>query len=277
LSEKFPTVNVVAPREMLVGIQYGIKVTVKNLNSEFASSAESNYKFKPSLLASYELPKEIDVSKDIIVPFTPKESGDLNIVIELGGITASVNNIDVRVFSDMTSSDADLKAVSYLKNKGIISGYDDGSFRPENNVTRAEAVKILASIVPVGSEDLGSLTCSDVPVGVWFKEYFEKAYDFGAVAPSENNTCRPLEHVNGYEYLKMLMTRVDVDPQVDDVYSSYFDTDAWFAPYLQEAVERNIITAGDVERFADPLSRRDIAELTYRFLKVAETSYEVFS
>lgn len=277
LSDRLPKVQVAAPRKMLVGEKYEIKVKVYNLDSEFASAASGNYKFKPSLLGQYSLPTELDFNDEIVFPFEPKETGDLDLVIEIGGITAKVKNIEVKLFSDLSINDSDLKAISYLKNKGIISGYLDHTFKPSNTLTRAEAVKILSTILPGDYADLGDAKCKDVPVDAWYGTYFEKAYDIGAVAPNTNGECRPLDEINGYEYLKMLMTKVDVDPDVDDVYSEYFDTNSWFAPYLQEAMERNIITSREAVDYAKPLTRREVAELTYRFLQVAESKYEVFS
>ena len=262
---------------MLVGQEYEIKITVYNLDNEFASSASNNYKFRPTLLGDYSLPRELDFSRDVVFPFTPKETGDLDINIEMGGITAAVKNIEVKLFTDLSVNDKDLKAISYLKNKGIISGYGDNTYKPENLVTRGEAVKILTSVLPGDYADLGNIACNDLPTDAWYREYFEKAYDIGAVSPSDFGACRPLDQVNGYEYLKMLMTKVDVDPKVDNVYSEYFDVDTWYAPYLQEALERNVITSQDAVDYAQPLSRREVAELTYRFLQVAESNYDVFS
>ena len=51
-------------------------------------------------------------------------------------------------FSDYdTISDYARKAVNYLAANGVISGYTDGSFAPYGNTTRAEAAKIISSIL----------------------------------------------------------------------------------------------------------------------------------
>lgn len=54
---------------------------------------------------------------------------------------------------DNTFTDADTIAeyartsVDYLQNAGVINGYDDGSFRPSGNVTRAETAKVLYGLL----------------------------------------------------------------------------------------------------------------------------------
>ncbi len=46
-------------------------------------------------------------------------------------------------FTDIDSSHWAFKYVDELSNKGIINGYEDGSFRPSNNVTKAEFIKLM--------------------------------------------------------------------------------------------------------------------------------------
>jgi len=46
-------------------------------------------------------------------------------------------------FTDVTEGTSVYKAVDVLNKLGVINGYDDGTFKPDNNVTRDEAAKIL--------------------------------------------------------------------------------------------------------------------------------------
>src|SRR5690606_5789337 len=46
-------------------------------------------------------------------------------------------------FSDVGESNNFYPAVEYLKGKGVIKGYEDGTFKPEQTINRAEALKIL--------------------------------------------------------------------------------------------------------------------------------------
>lgn len=53
-------------------------------------------------------------------------------------------NADAELFTDEADiSDYALKSVKILRQMGIISGYEDGSFRPLGTITRAEAAKML--------------------------------------------------------------------------------------------------------------------------------------
>ena len=50
---------------------------------------------------------------------------------------------DVEIFTDVDFSTPNSEAISYLKNNNVVSGYPDGSFKPENPLNRAELIKIL--------------------------------------------------------------------------------------------------------------------------------------
>lgn len=46
-------------------------------------------------------------------------------------------------FTDVSPSHENYQAINYLERTGIIQGYSDNTFRPEQTVVRAEAVKII--------------------------------------------------------------------------------------------------------------------------------------
>jgi len=56
-------------------------------------------------------------------------------------------------FNDVDASHTLSTYIAYAADHGYISGYADGSFRPNSNVTRAEAAKILANILAVVAPD----------------------------------------------------------------------------------------------------------------------------
>ena len=47
------------------------------------------------------------------------------------------------VFSDVNDTTVGVEAINKLVEAGIIKGYDDGSFRPDNSLSRAEAVTVI--------------------------------------------------------------------------------------------------------------------------------------
>ena len=78
------------------------------------------------------------------------------------------------VFSDVSSEHWAAEAIAFTQQKGYLSGYEDGSFRPEQNITRAEAVKVINRMLGrtaeenvLAQESDGGLFFRDVPREHW--------------------------------------------------------------------------------------------------------------
>lgn len=78
-------------------------------------------------------------------------------------ITAPVNEVTL---TDMDSAEWAREAVWALAKRGIVSGYDDGTFRPNNGVKREEFVKMLSSAI--GMSDGARCSFDDVPESAWY-------------------------------------------------------------------------------------------------------------
>lgn len=95
-----------------------------------------------------------------------------------GGIGGSISPTapSVNGYSDVTSSHWAYSYISELSSKNIISGYDDNTFRPNNNVTREEFVKMIINGVGMYKE---SAECdfADVPKSAWYYKYVASAYE----------------------------------------------------------------------------------------------------
>ena len=133
------------------------------------------------------------------------------------------------VFSDVISipvinenADAALRrrviysAVRY----GIIGGYDDGTFRADAQVNRAEALKIisLAAQLKIASESGGTVSpiyFSDVAGGDWFVEYVRQANDLGIVKGYEDGTFRPANPITRAEAAKIIYETMRRNPYIN--------------------------------------------------------------
>lgn len=100
-------------------------------------------------------------------------------------------------FSDVKKNDWYSRYVLKAESLGIIQGYNDGSFRPNEQVTRAEALAIIfrAFDIPSTSNDFHSTSLkkifSDVPQGQWFTNYVSNAYESGLIKGYTDGSFRP--------------------------------------------------------------------------------------
>ena len=97
------------------------------------------------------------------------------------------------------------EAVKKLLADGVVSGYTDGSFRPENPITRAEVCAML--IKATGSADTtseseavaGDVTeaqFSDLDLAPWAKGFIATAADYGIVSGYQDGTFRPKNNIS---------------------------------------------------------------------------------
>lgn len=80
-------------------------------------------------------------------------------------------------FYDVSESHPNFGAIEFLKQANVINGYEDGSFKPDNKVNRAESLKmiLLSAGVYVSGTNSGANTFSDVDQNAWFFNYINSA------------------------------------------------------------------------------------------------------
>ena len=89
------------------------------------------------------------------------------------------NNI---TFSDIKESDWYYENIKILAEAGIINGYSDGSFKPNNNLTKVEAVTMIIRALGRDSDhsncnlDKNNNPFSDINKDYWAYEYLIEAY-----------------------------------------------------------------------------------------------------
>lgn len=179
-------------------------------------------------------------------------------------------------FKDVATDSPLFEAAEYLRANNVISGYSDGTFRPNQKVNRAEALKLI--IAPLLKSDaLAQLTTtpfSDVKTGDWYLPYVEAARQNSIIdGPPSKTAFNGVKPVTKMEFIKMLLLAFRVDPGTYSeirlpLSTDVTDPDAWFYPYLRYALASSM-TMITGEGTLDPgreLTRGDTAFLLYRFL-----------
>jgi S-layer homology domain len=75
--------------------------------------------------------------------------------------------------------------------EGLVSGYDNGTFMPYNNVTRGQVAKVTVNAAGFDDVSTDTATFSDVPVGSAFYNYVETAYANGILNGYTDGTFQP--------------------------------------------------------------------------------------
>ncbi|MGL5831171.1 MAG: S-layer homology domain-containing protein [Candidatus Altimarinota bacterium] len=188
-------------------------------------------------------------------------------------------------FSDLNENHPNYDAIVELKERGIIGGYPDGTFKPDQVVNRVEALKILLKAaeidVPMDGA-MGLAGFSDVDSSQWYAPYLRAALSRGIVSGYPDGTFRPTQTVNLVENLKMLMLARGVNMSSiivpENPYADAFK-DQWYAKYVQYAKDRKLIDA-DADNKVYPgqgMTRGKLAETAYRLAYMQENNLEWFA
>ncbi|MDQ2808331.1 MAG: S-layer homology domain-containing protein [Chloroflexota bacterium] len=94
-------------------------------------------------------------------------------------------------FNDVAVGSTFYSFIETAFNRGIISGYSDGTFRPANVVTRGQIAKMVTLGRGWTQQNPTTATFSDVPVGSTFFPFVETAFAKGVISGYSDGTFKP--------------------------------------------------------------------------------------
>lgn len=181
-------------------------------------------------------------------------------------------------FSDVEEGSPYFVAISYLEKFGIVDGYSDGTFKPYDDVNRAEALKMLtiASGLFKGSE-IDALEAeearpfTDTPSSAWYTNYISAAKNEGIVNGYPDGSFKPEQTVTLAESLKIFFEALGNIEYLEDVsehlYNDTSETD-WFVNYTAYAASKGIVNIYSTNTMSpnQDMSRGYLGEVIYRSL-----------
>ena len=176
---------------------------------------------------------------------------------------------------DKSISDDYAEAVAVLNGMGVFKGYEDGSFKPEGNITRAEVATIIYRIytADVAKNDKSGLYAtynkfSDMAGAGWAQGYLGYCANASLVKGYPDGTFKPSGKVTGYEVLAMILRAVGYDK------NNEFSGADWALHVAQTAQQLGVLD--NVAKTTDlnaPASRELVAELLFQGIQKAQVTY----
>ena len=119
------------------------------------------------------------------------------------------------------SDKADIKAttaVDMLSSLGVIQGYEDGSFKPNTTVTRAQMAKMIFTIMNGGNDNANAYASlptkfTDLPTAAWAQGYVRYLQNTGIIAGKSATKFAPNDTVTGLEAAKMVLVAAGYNAQ----------------------------------------------------------------
>ena len=182
--------------------------------------------------------------------------------------TREANMTKSNGYNDMKDGAWYTCAVSTLSKMGIIKGYEDGSFKPDASISRAEFAAIAARFDPDG--DTTPATFSDVS-SHWAKDEISIAANHGWIKGYEDGSFKPDQKITRAETMTLVNRVLKRLPETKDDLHKDMKTwpdnqneSAWFYLAVQEATNshyQNLKKDGTHEKWESMRETRDWAAL----------------
>ena len=168
------------------------------------------------------------------------------------------------------SDKADIKAttaVDMLSSLGVIQGYEDGSFKPNTTVTRAQMAKMIFTIMNGGNDNANAYTSlptkfTDLPTAAWAQGYVRYLQNTGIIAGKSVTKFAPNDTVTGLEAAKMVLVAAGYNAQKAGLTGA-----AWAQNTMKYGQLNNLFEDVDADLNA-ALPRQYAAQILYNALDV---------
>ncbi len=205
--------------------------------------------------------------------------GDTSVTIPQQGTTGTTDNTQQSTSSNAMFTDIaghwSQAAVEELASAGIVNGYDDGSFMPSANISRAEFVTLIVNALDI-DEGENKIDFEDVNESNWFYDAVRTASSNGIVS-GDGTVFRPNDNITREEIAVVIINAYN-RKYGDDAKGSdndFADSDKiseWALESVNAAVELGIIAGDDNSNFrpSDLATRAESATVIHRFINLSE-------
>ena len=172
---------------------------------------------------------------------------------------------------DKSISDDYAEAVAVLNGMGVFKGYEDGSFQPKGDITRAEVSAIVYRVYTQDVKDAKASMYatynkfSDMAGAGWAQGYIGYCANAELVKGYPDGTFKPSGKVTGYEVLAMILRAVGYDK------NNEFSGADWALHVAQTAQQAGVLKNVKGIDLNAPATRELVAELLFRAIAEAST------
>ena len=172
---------------------------------------------------------------------------------------------------DKSISDDYAESVAVLNGMGVFKGYEDGSFQPKGNITRAEVSAIVYRVYTQDVKDAKASMYatynkfSDMAGAGWAQGYIGYCANAELVKGYPDGTFKPSGKVTGYEVLAMILRAVGYDKNGE------FSGADWALHVAQTAQQAGVLKNVKGIDLNAPATRELVAELLFRAIAEAST------
>lgn len=167
-------------------------------------------------------------------------------------------------FSDVPTGKWYTDSVEFCVDKGYVSGYKDGSFKPNNNITRAELAVILNQLLGLTSHGNNSFT--DVENNKWYTDPVLNCANAGIITGYGNGRFGPFNYVTREQAAVIFCKAFNIsNTYAPMIFRDYSSISSWARDSVASISEVNLMTGMGNNTFSPKtaLTRAQVATIIY--------------
>ena len=193
----------------------------------------------------------------------------LALVMTMSLVTVSVGAKDFTDDSEITYKEA----VDVISALGVVDGYSDGDFRPDDVLTRGAAAKIICNLIlgPTTASALsaGTAPFKDVPVTNTFAGYITYCSQQGIISGYADGTFRPTGTLSGNAFMKMLLGALGYDSSIEGYTGAN-----WQVSVIKQASGIGLDDGNDEFVGSQAVTRQEAALYAFNMLQATMVEYD---
>lgn len=180
-------------------------------------------------------------------------------------------------FSDVPPNYFFVDAINDLAEKEIITGFEDGTFRPNDTLTREQAAIIIARALNLNLEEQYDLVFTDVPTTTFGYKHIAALYNAGIINGVSKNEFKPYDTVTRGQIAKMLVNGFNLTTENSEL-APFTDITNTYAEDEINTLYHTGITKGISATqfgFNEQITRGQIAQFVYNIEYYFDSFYEI--
>ncbi len=185
---------------------------------------------------------------------------------------------EAKAFSDVPDSYWAAPFISALNQRGLISGFNDGSFRPDEPVNRAQYAALLSGILANGQQQQ-KILFSDLSDDFWGSAAIDEAVQSSFLRGYPDQTFKPDQPMSKLQVLLSLARGFNLPRPADpdqplQALENREQVPDWAKPAVAAATQANVVVSyPNVKQFQpnQPVTRAEVTAMLYQALKTKGT------
>ena len=178
-----------------------------------------------------------------------------------------------QMYTDVPTGHWAYEETKRCKEAGWFQGYPDGSFRPDEPITREQAIKVFVEFLGREVHDVTKSKYHDVEASSWSAPYIHAGEDLFSPKWNNNNAFQPTMPMTREDTIYALVKSLNCDAKIlypdESLLFMFKDKNSIsdiMRPYVAIALEEELVSGyeDDTIRAQDPLTRAQFAALLYR-------------